>query len=115
MKEVQVPQNDDIVITTRIVGSKVRRILVDRGSTSDIIFFSAFKHMGINEKELNTPGSLIRLNGIEARTIRIMHSNKTFGEAPRQVVLKLSTLLWTLYHHAIQSLNEPHSYWYTSI
>ncbi|KAL0312817.1 UNVERIFIED_CONTAM: hypothetical protein Sradi_5681000 [Sesamum radiatum] len=53
-----VTNNDAVVISVTIANFWVKKVLVDNGSSADIIFYKAFSQMGINNAELtkvNTP------------------------------------------------------------
>lgn len=66
LEGVEIYHDDIIVITTNISDANVRRILVDIGSSCDILFISAFNQIGIDEKELNKlVGPLTGFNNIE--------------------------------------------------
>lgn len=79
-----VSHNDVIVIAIRISRTETRRILIDNGSLSYIIFFSTFEQIGINEEKLNKISrSLIGFNGIEAPIIWTISQHITLDEASR--------------------------------
>ena len=46
------PHDDTLVISLRIANCKVKRILVDNGSSTNVMFMSAFKEMNINESNI---------------------------------------------------------------
>ena len=43
----QFPHNDVVVVNLNIANYDVRRILIDNGSSTDILFYDAFSKMGI--------------------------------------------------------------------
>lgn len=45
LQGVDTPYDDDVVISTTIAIFNIKRILVDSGSFSDILFYDAFSHM----------------------------------------------------------------------
>lgn len=56
------PYNDDLVITAKIKGVEVKRILVDRGSLSDIMFLKMLEKLGRTSEDLKKVDStLLRL------------------------------------------------------
>lgn len=60
---VKLPHSDTIVIEKNIGGANVRRLLVDNGSSCDILFLKAFLRMGIDPKNLKPwTGMLVRFS-----------------------------------------------------
>ena len=49
---VRQPYNDPLVIMLNIEGFNTKRILVDNGSSVDIIYLPAFQQLKLNEKRL---------------------------------------------------------------
>ncbi|KAL0367578.1 UNVERIFIED_CONTAM: hypothetical protein Sradi_3647900 [Sesamum radiatum] len=47
-----VANNDAVVISATIANFWVKKVLVDSGSSADIIFYKAFSQMGVNNAEL---------------------------------------------------------------
>ena len=45
--------SDALVITTRLANNNVHRMLVDNGSVMDIIYFDAYRLMGLIRSELS--------------------------------------------------------------
>ncbi|KAL0368520.1 UNVERIFIED_CONTAM: Transposon Ty3-G Gag-Pol polyprotein [Sesamum calycinum] len=63
-----VASNDLVVISATIANFWVKKVLVDSGSSADIIFHKAFSQMGINNAELtriNTPPTSFSRNIVE--------------------------------------------------
>lgn len=52
MAQVTCPYEDTLAITAEIDGYDVRRVLVDSGISTDILFLDALMKMGHSEKEL---------------------------------------------------------------
>ncbi|KAK3007731.1 hypothetical protein RJ639_014782 [Escallonia herrerae] len=46
-KDIQTPHDDPLVITVRAGNFDVKRVLIDNGSSAEILFFDAFKKMNI--------------------------------------------------------------------
>ncbi|XP_065634274.1 uncharacterized protein LOC111985009 [Quercus suber] len=62
-KKVHHPHDDAIVITLLIADYKTRRVLIDNGSSADILYFPAFQQMRLgreNLKKYNFPFCIIR-------------------------------------------------------
>ncbi|PKA52629.1 hypothetical protein AXF42_Ash001610 [Apostasia shenzhenica] len=53
------PRNDPIVGTARVIDFNVRRVLLDSGSASDILFESAFLQMGLKKTNLLHAGTTL--------------------------------------------------------
>lgn len=49
---VQTPHTDALVVTTQINSHIVKRILVDQGSSAEVMFYSLFKRLGLKEDDL---------------------------------------------------------------
>ena len=45
--------SDALVITARLANANVHRMLVDNGSVMDIIYFDAYRRMGLTGSELS--------------------------------------------------------------
>ena len=63
-KGVKQPHNDPLVIMLNIEGFNTKRILVDNGSSADIIYLPAFQHLKLGPKRLRKFESpLVSFNG----------------------------------------------------
>ncbi|XP_066164574.1 uncharacterized protein [Oryza sativa Japonica Group] len=61
---VMFPHQDPLVISAEIAGFEVRRILVDGGTSADVIFAEAYAKMGLATQALTpAPASLRRFSG----------------------------------------------------
>ena len=52
MEGCQHPHDDPLVIKTLVANKTIHRVLIDNGSSADIIFASAFDKMGIGREKL---------------------------------------------------------------
>lgn len=50
MEHVTCPHKDALVITAKIDGYDVKIVLIDSGSSTDLLFLDALKNMGKTEK-----------------------------------------------------------------
>ena len=68
---IQDPHHDRLVIKLHMVNHFARRILVDRGSSANIVLLDALKRMNIQESEIiNRSSVLIRFSGETKHMIR---------------------------------------------
>ncbi|KAM1356597.1 hypothetical protein ACFX2H_030509 [Malus domestica] len=71
LKGIQFPHNDALVVTLRVANSRVKRIMIDRGSNTDVLFWSTFRRMKLNEKEIRSnPTPIYAFKGTKAQPIR---------------------------------------------
>jgi hypothetical protein len=64
LRGVQLPHSDALVITLRIGEFDVKRILIDPGSSVEIMYESLFKGLGLGKKDLSrTEGPLSGFSG----------------------------------------------------
>ena len=76
---VKQPHNDPLVIMLNTKGFNTKRILVDNGSSADIIYLPAFQQLKLDTKRLrpfeflfiNFSGDMVYPNGIVTLTITV--------------------------------------------
>ncbi|KAK3005556.1 hypothetical protein RJ639_016354 [Escallonia herrerae] len=86
--------HDALVITLRIDAFQVKRILVNTGSSPDIIFEDAFNQMGISDDRVKPMSSpLYGFTGASAPVKGIAPLIVVAGEGPRQAVHTLDFLI----------------------
>lgn len=88
------PHTDALVVSMRIGNHNVHRILVDNGSSADILYWSAFLHLGINRDKL-VPATcpLIGFAGEQVYPVGSIELPVTPGEYPRQKTIMVKFLL----------------------
>ncbi|KAK3024869.1 hypothetical protein RJ639_044481 [Escallonia herrerae] len=94
LEGVSLPHDDTFVITLRIDAFQVKRILIDIGSSADILFEDAFLQMGISEdrvKPITSP--LYGFTGASAPVRGIAPLTVIIGEAPQQATHTLDFLI----------------------
>ncbi|XP_020415491.1 uncharacterized protein LOC18779439 [Prunus persica] len=52
MEEIEFPHNDALMVTLCVANSMVKRVMIDGGSSVDVLFWSTFKRMKLDEKEI---------------------------------------------------------------
>ena len=81
----QHPHDDPLVIRAIVANTTVHRVLVDNGSSADIIFASAFNKMGIGREKLEPVSSHLRgFSGEKVLPLGSIQLVLTLGEPPYQ-------------------------------
>ncbi|XP_028106180.1 uncharacterized protein LOC114305308, partial [Camellia sinensis] len=52
MERIQTPHNDALVVTLRVKDFDIKRILINQGSSVEIMYYDAFKQMKSKDKDL---------------------------------------------------------------
>ena len=82
------PHDNALVISAIIINFNVQRILVDNGSSTDILFISAFDKMKIGQDGIHpfhTP--LVRLGGSSTRLLGWINLPMTLGTESHQTTV----------------------------
>ena len=81
----QHPHDDPLVVRAIVANTTVHRVLVDNGSSADIIFASAFDKMGIGREKLEPVSTHLRgFSGERVLPLGSIQLVLTLGEPPRQ-------------------------------
>jgi hypothetical protein len=81
---VVMPHDDALVVTLTVANHGIHRILVDNGSSADILYWPAFQQMGIDRERIKPFGSpLVRFGGEVVYPIGIIPLPVTAGTTPR--------------------------------
>ena len=91
---VRQPQNDPLVIMLTIEGFNTKRILVDNGSSADIIYLPTFQQLKLNPKRLwpfDSP--LVSFSGDRVYPKGIVTLTLTVGTYPTQLTRQLDFLV----------------------
>ncbi|CAL8991189.1 unnamed protein product, partial [Prunus brigantina] len=79
------PHSDPVVITVGIANCDVNRVLIDGGSSANIIFATVFDELGIGRALLDkTTPPLFAFGGARVQPLGNIHLPLTIGECPRQ-------------------------------
>ena len=83
---VRQPYNNPLVIMLNIEGFNTKRILVDNGSSIDIIYFPTFQQLRLDEKRLRPfRSAFVSFSGDRVYPKGIITLTVTVGTHPRQL------------------------------
>uniref|UniRef100_A0A2N9IA87 Integrase catalytic domain-containing protein n=1 Tax=Fagus sylvatica TaxID=28930 RepID=A0A2N9IA87_FAGSY len=88
------PHDDALVVTLEIAGYSTRRVLIDNGSSADIIYLTAFQQMRIDKNQLRpieTP--LVGFAGTSVYPLGIITLQLIAGTYPKQATKKVDFLV----------------------
>ena len=81
----QHPHDDPLVVRAIVANTTVHRVLIDNGSSADIIFTSTFDKMGIGREKLEPVNTHLRgFSGEKVLPLGSIQLVLTLGEPPRQ-------------------------------
>ncbi|XP_059432642.1 uncharacterized protein LOC132165942 [Corylus avellana] len=93
-KEVSMPHDDALVITLTVANHAVHRVLIDHGSSADIIYWTVVQQLGIGQEKLKPFLSpLIGFAGERVQPIGLIALPVTAGTAPRQSTIIVNFLV----------------------
>ena len=93
-KKTDKPHDDPLVIMVMIEGFNTRRVLVDNGSSTDIIYLPAFQQLKVDPKRLRPFDSpLVSFNGDKVYPRGTVTLTVTAGSHPFQVTNKHNFLV----------------------
>jgi hypothetical protein len=91
---VVMPHDDALVVTLTVANHGIYQILVDNGSSADILYWPAFQQMGIDQERIKPFGSpLVGFGGEVVYPIGIIPLPVTAGTAPRQSTVMVDFLV----------------------
>ena len=83
LERFQYPHDDPLVIRALVVNKTVHRVLVDNGSSADIIFASVFDKMGIRREKLEPVSTHLRgFSGEKMLPLGSIQLVLTLGDPP---------------------------------
>ncbi len=88
------PHDDALVVTLEIAGYSIRRVLIGNGSSTDIIYLTAFQQMKIGKDQLQpikTP--LVGFAGTSVYPLGVISLQIAIGTYPKQATKKVDFLV----------------------
>ena len=80
------PHNDALVVSIQIEDYNMHRVLVDNGSSADILYYLAFQQMGIDRKRLiPTNTLLVGFGGTRVLPLGAITLSVVVGDYPQQI------------------------------
>ena len=94
VERIHHPHDDAIVITLLIADYTTRRVLVDNGSSADILYYSAFQQMRLGRDLLRpTCSPLIRFGGMKVQLVGTVTLPVVVGSYPQQITKSVNFLV----------------------
>ena len=88
------PHDDALVVTIRVGDYNVHRMLVDNGSSADILYYPAFQQMGINRARLTpTNAPLVGFGGTRVLPLGAITLSMTVGDYLQQILQDVTFLV----------------------
>ncbi|XP_020262776.1 uncharacterized protein LOC109838768 [Asparagus officinalis] len=112
LRGVETPHDDPLVITATINGYQVKRIMVNTGSSVDVLYTSAFDQIGIHRSHLQPcRAPLIGFTGHSLLPEGMITLPMTLGAPPKQVIAQIQFLVIDLKsaHNIILGRTTLHS------
>jgi len=86
VRQVHHPHEDALVINLAIADFNTRRVLVDNGSSANILYYPAFQQMRINREQLMPSDiPLVGFGGIKFMPVGSIALSVTIGTYPQQI------------------------------
>ena len=86
VERIHHPHDDAIVITLLIADYITRRVLVDNGSSADILYYPAFQQMRLGRDQLRPVNSpLVSFGGMKVQPVDTISLSVVVGAYPRQI------------------------------
>ena len=80
------PHDDALVVSLRVGDYNAHRMLVDNGSSADILYYPAFQQMGISRARLTpTHAPLVGFGGTRILPLGAITLSVTVGDYPQQI------------------------------
>jgi hypothetical protein len=93
-RRVVMPHDDALVVTLTVANHGIHQILVDNGSSADILYWPAFQQMGIDRERIKPFASpLVRFGGEVVSPIGIIPLPVTEGTTPQLATMMVNFLV----------------------
>ncbi|XP_057432518.1 uncharacterized protein LOC130725292 [Lotus japonicus] len=100
---IKTNRDDHVVIMVRINSFNVRRVLLDQGSSADIIYGDAFEQLGLTDRDLMPyTGTLVGFSGERVWVRGYLDLDTIFGIDENAKLLRVRYLVW-LWRHTMSS------------
>ena len=88
------PHDDAFVVSIRVGDYNVHRMLIDNGSSADILYYLAFQQMGIDRARLiSTNAPLVGFGGTGVFSLGSITLSVTVGDYPQQITRDVTFLV----------------------
>ena len=88
------PHDDALVFSVRVGDYNVHRMLVDNGSSADILYYPLFQQMGINRARLTpTDAPLVSFGGTRVLPLGAITLSVTVSDYPQQITQDVTFLV----------------------
>ncbi|GAU20758.1 hypothetical protein TSUD_239520 [Trifolium subterraneum] len=92
-REILPHDDDPLVIQVEILNCDVKRVLIDSGSSADILYWDAYKAMHLSDEQLNPySGTLVGFTGEQVDVMGYITLYTTFGEDENAKTVKVRYL-----------------------
>ena len=88
------PHDDTLVVSIHVEDYNVHRVLVNNGSSADILYYPAFQQMGIYRAQLiPTNAPLVGFGGTRVFPLGAVTLSVTAGDYPQQITKDITFLV----------------------
>ena len=88
------PHDDALIVSIRVGDYNVHRMLVDNGSSADILYYPVFQHMGIDKARLiPTNAPLVGFGGTRVLPLGAITLSVTVGDYLQQITKDVTFLV----------------------
>ena len=88
------PHDDALVVSVRVGDYNMHRMLVDDGSSADILYYPTFQQMGIDRARLiQTNAPLVGFRGTRVLPLGAITLSVTVGDYPKQITKDVTFLM----------------------